>query len=465
MRLRILHTNDLHGHLEHWPLLSAYIREAQDIAAAKNEPILTVDIGDAMDSVHPLVEATYGKIIVDLFNEAHYDVVTIGNNEGLNFSKERLSELYSGANYDVTVGNLLDSQTQSIPDYASKIAYKEFEGKTVALVGLTAPYATYGLNGYIIQNPIEAIQGILLDIKQKDVDLIILLSHLGIETDRYIANLFPEIKLIIGAHTHHVFIHGEWENQSLLAASGKFGNYLGDIELYFEEENNDWQFNAKVITIDQLSDMYQLPKESTQYYLEGIGELKERLVALLPYTFSALKAHGDKSFMQMALEAISDEADVDYAILNSGLFLRDLEEGILSEKELHEALPHPMHLAKVTLKGCYLKEMLYDMQSQQEDLRYKLISGLGFRGKVFGELVYKGLSYNETSNQWLAKGQAIDDNSSYTFVTVDHLWFLPFFPMIDLHGNPQLIFPDFIRHSVRNYLQKKHPIGGSEING
>lgn len=462
MRLRILHTNDIHGHLEHWHLISAYLKEAQDLAKVKNESILTVDIGDAMDSVHPLVEATYGKVIIDLFNEAHYDVVTIGNNEGLNFSKERLLALYSKANFDVTVGNLLDIDTQQVPDFAHQVVYKQVNGIDVALIGLTAPYTTYELNGYIIQNPIQAIQNILGSVKKQGVELIILLSHLGVETDRYIANLFPEVHLILGAHTHHVFVHGEWENQTLLAACGKFGNYVGDIELYYERDTNDWQINAKAISIEQLSNIYQLPRTLENYDQHGITELENRLIANLPFTYSALDLVGRQSFIQLALDAIAAEASVDYAILNSGLFLRDLEAGILTEKELHQALPHPMHLAVVTLNGKDLIEMLSNMHSQREDLRYKLINGLGFRGKIFGELVYKGFSYDELQDQWLVDEQAADDNKQYSFVTVDHLSFLPFFPIMESQGNPQLIFPDFIRHTVRKYLQRKYPIEGSQ---
>ena len=72
--------------------------------------------------------------------------------------------------------------------------------------------------------------------------------------------------------------------------------------------------------------------------------------------------------------------------------------------------------------------------------------------------------YDQLKKQWLAKGQAIEDNKQYTFVTVDHLLFLPFFPMMESHGNPQLIFPDFIRHTVRKYLHSKYPIEGSQMS-
>ena len=462
LRLKILHTNDIHGQLEHWPLISKFLEENRSLASVKGEALLTIDIGDAMDSVHPLVEATYGKVIVDLFNEAKYDVVTLGNNEGLNFSKERLSDLYSRADYSVTIANLFDKDTQEIPSYAENIVYKEIDDMKVAFIGLTAPYETYHLNGYTIENPIDSLQDTLQLIDEEDTDLIILLSHLGLETDRYIANLFPEIQLIIGAHTHHVLIEGEWENQSLLCAAGKYGNFVGSIDLYFDQATNTWQMSAEVLSIHQLSQSYNLPKESDDYKHEGTKLLEERRVAHIPKTFQALQTTGSNSFIQMALNAITEASGVENAILSSGLFLSDLPRGLINEHHLHEALPHPMHLAVVEMNGLHLKEMLAEMNQQADDLRYKLINGLGFRGKIFGELIFKGIAFNEQKHQWEVNGEVIIDDKYYQFVTVDHICFLPFFPTIDDYGNPKLIFPDFLRHVVRNYLEKTYPIEGGK---
>ena len=82
-----------------------------------------------------------------------------------------------------------------------------------------------------------------------------------------------------------------------------------------------------------------------------------------------------------------------------------------------------------------------------------MIHGLGFRGKIFGELVYRGLTYDQSQDLWLAQGQPIQSKETYELITVDHLWFSPFFPSMEANGLPQLIFPDFIRHVVAKYLK------------
>lgn len=460
--MKIIHTNDLHSHLEHWDLIARYIEDQQLLATEKSEPILTIDVGDAMDSAHPLVEATYGKVIVDLFNQSNYDIVTIGNNEGLNLSKERLIELYARADYDVVLSNIIDSDTGDIAAYASGIVYREIEGFNIAFLGLTAPYNTYHLNGYQIIDPLKSLQDQITYLKkQEPADLIILLSHLGLPTDRYIAKLFPEIHLILGGHTHHVLEEGEWNNQTLLCAAGKHGNYVGNIDIFYQAETNDWFIDTQLLSIDQLSEMYQMPRINNQPMVMGRRELRKRPVAHLPHSFSSRSLEGSYSFIQLALDAICDYGQLDNAILTSGLFLKDLNSGIVSENDLHEALPHPMRLCTVSLQGNYLLKLLEEISHQSYELKNKVISGLGFRGKVFGEIVFKGFSYQEQDNQWYSKNGPIQDDENYRFITVDHLWFLPYFPTIDKYGKPQLIFPDFLRHIVRDYIEKLYPIESS----
>lgn len=82
-KITILHTNDLHSHLENWPKIRRYLIETRTKLQLEGNQVLVFDLGDAMDRVHPLTEATDGKANVELMNTINYDAVTIGNNEGL----------------------------------------------------------------------------------------------------------------------------------------------------------------------------------------------------------------------------------------------------------------------------------------------------------------------------------------------------------------------------------------------
>ena len=453
MKFKILHTNDIHGHLEHWPVIKQFIQEKQQSYQEQQLPYLTIDIGDAMDTVHPMVEASAGQIMVECFNSIPYDMVTLGNNEGLNFTQEELSRQYQNAKFDILISNLLNAQTGKAPDWAHTYQIRSVGKLNIAFFALTAPYKTYTLNGYTIIQPMDAIEAVLEKIKRHpSIDMIILLSHLGLPTDRSIATAFPEIALVLGAHTHHVLFEGELVGSTLLAAAGRYGDYVGEVTIDIDEENTIHS-EAIVHSTSQLAKNYGIDISNDCYYKEGQQLLKRKIVGHLSHPYYALDKTSSNSFIQLALEAISWATDVELAMLNTGLFLIDLPSGNVSKKSLHEALPHPMHLARLTLSGEQLLEMLYEIDGQVDDLQFKLINGLGFRGKIFGEVVYKGIAYDSVSYQWLVHGLPIDKTKEYQLITVDHLWFLPFFPTISKYANPQLIFPDFLRHVVEKYIR------------
>ena len=57
----------------------------------REKRVYLFDIGDHVDRSHSFTEGTQGKGNIKLLNEAGYDAVTIGNNEGITMSKESLS--------------------------------------------------------------------------------------------------------------------------------------------------------------------------------------------------------------------------------------------------------------------------------------------------------------------------------------------------------------------------------------
>ncbi|MDO2177278.1 hypothetical protein Q2440_25870, partial [Escherichia coli] len=64
----------------------------------------------------------------------------------------------------------------------------------------------------------------------------------------------PEIDVIFGSHTHHYFEHGEINNGVLMAAAGKYGKYLGEVNLTFEAHKVVHK-TAKIIPLETLPEV------------------------------------------------------------------------------------------------------------------------------------------------------------------------------------------------------------------
>ncbi|WP_240628437.1 metallophosphoesterase [Bacillus salacetis] len=78
MKLRIMHTNDLHSHF------GQFSRAVTLIKKYKDEHTLLVDGGDFADFKSIELQGTRGAAAIELLEYAGYDAITIGNNETFN---------------------------------------------------------------------------------------------------------------------------------------------------------------------------------------------------------------------------------------------------------------------------------------------------------------------------------------------------------------------------------------------
>ena len=98
------------------------------------------------------------------------------------------------------------------------------------------------------------------------------------------------------------------------------------------------------------------------------------------------------------------------------------------------------------------------MEKNRNYLRYFPIKGLGFRGELFGEICYDGISYDNESQTVYWQGAKVEPQKEYTLATVDHFLYVPFFPTIEIKGRNQVLFPFFIRDVLGQYLKRNYPI-------
>ena len=452
-KIQIVHTNDLHSHFENFPRVARFIEDSRKNSVA--DDFYLFDIGDAMDRAHPLTEATNGQINISWMNSLHYDAITIGNNEGLCNSHEELEHLYDKANFPVILGNLYDQKTEKLADFAqvSKI-FTTKQQTTIGVIGLTAPFIlTYPL----LKWDIHLVQDILPKSLQavKDCDVVILLSHLGVSMDRLIASKYPEIDVIIGSHTHHLFPKGEMDNGVLLAAAGKYGQNIGTINLELTNHRviaksafTTKTASLKVLDGDQKWVQAQLDR--------GNDLLSQRKVANLPHTLSS-DYHDKNAIIQEALSAMLEYTGAEAGVLSSGLFLDDLPKGIVTEKNLHDILPHAIHGMKTKMTGDNVWRLVMEMEKNRLYLRTHQQKGMGFRGKIFGELIYRGITVDNKRNVYI-NGQELRPNQEYTLALLDHYLFVPYFPSIEIAGDNEIMYPKFLRSVFGDYLSKKYPI-------
>lgn len=447
--IHIFHTNDLHSHFEYWQRMQEYIGNQRREFAKRGEPSFLFDIGDHLDRSNIYTEGTLGKGNVKLLNEAKYDVVTIGNNEGITLSYEELHALYDGADFEVVVSNISPIEGTR-PEWLKNYTILETKhGTKIGVIGATAIFEVFyrELNWHILE-PRKVLVQWAKKLKQ-EVDILVCLSHLGITEDELLANECPEIDVIFGSHTHHLFEEGKIVNDVLLTGCGKFGVYTGHLTLEFDHTTHTLLKKKEEVIENAI-----LPEIDGE--AKFLANLSERGMELLQTPiFQTTRSYNKEWFHYSQLsnlfaQAVLDFTDADCAMFNAGIFLHELKKGTITHYDIHKILPHPINICVIELSGKELKEVY--LQAQNEEWPLLELKGLGFRGAIFGKMLTYDFSMNK-KRELLIKGKIVELERQYKLATLDMFTFGYFFPTFK-YAQKKYVLPLFLRDILIEYGKK-----------
>ncbi|MEA0553484.1 bifunctional UDP-sugar hydrolase/5'-nucleotidase [Lysinibacillus irui] len=448
-KIHIFHTNDLHSHFKYWPRMQSFVKEMRNSLAKIGETSYLFDVGDHLDRSNIYTEATVGKGNVQLLNDAGYDVVTIGNNEGITLSHEELFHLYDNANFDVVVANVYSSTGKNPAWMKPYVVLTTEAGTKVGVIAATAMFEVYyqELNWQMDEPRSTLLQ--LAHQLRKEVDIIVCLSHLGITEDELLAEECPEIDVIFGSHTHHVLPTGKLINGVLLTGGGKFGQYTGHLVIEYDKKMRKIVEKKDTLIHNKDLPIVQNEQERVQFFEDEGNRILNTPV------FTTTKSYNKEWFHYSQLsdlfaQAILEKSGADCALFNAGIFLDGLPKGTVTALDLHRIFPHPINLCIIELSVAEMKEIY--MQSKNEEWPYIELKGLGFRGVIFGKMLTYGFSMNE-NRQLLINGKLADQDHIYKLVTLDLFTFGYFYPSFK-YAKKQYILPEFLRNIMIDYGQR-----------
>ncbi|SDZ60126.1 2',3'-cyclic-nucleotide 2'-phosphodiesterase/5'-or 3'-nucleotidase, 5'-nucleotidase family [Evansella caseinilytica] len=457
-KLRILHTNDLHSHLERWSSVAAWIKAKRAAAAADREDFLLVDIGDHADRAHPVTEALRGKGNVSLLNMLDYDAVTIGNNEGITFSKANLDAMYEQAGFSIIVSNLFHENGESSPWLKRAEILTTASGIRIGIIGVTVPYHLfYKTLGWNVTDPFTCVGELVGELRDQ-VDFLLCLSHLGLPDDERLAEQFPDVDLILGGHTHHVLPAGKKINDTWINQAGRNGKYVGDITVPFQTQRVGFSSGTPVIRTE-LVDLNIKDKAVD----EKLAKLSQEAAAILNKKVASLSKEMKVNWSEptllteMLAEGLREWCEAEISMVNAGVILDDLPAGEITYMDIHRICPHPINPATVMISGEQLLELI--RQGQKREMVEFPLKGFGFRGKVLGALVFDGLTVTGAGRYIRAKDvlihhRPLDKKRQYKLATVDMFTFGHIYPPISSIAEKVYYMPEFLRDVLAWKLAK-----------
>ena len=382
----ILHTNDVHGAIQDYAKVAALKADYEKRGA----DVYLVDAGDfSQGSVY--VSLNKGADAVTMLNAVGYDYVTLGNHE-FDYGAQQLADNLKNANFDILCSNVLDADGDPAADEAVT-SEVEGSGLKIGFFGLATPETKTKANPALIKGLTflsgEALYKCAQEnidwLKGQNVDVIICLTHLGVDKESQPNTSYDLYKnttgidFIIDGHSHTVMTKGPNGEpiQSTGTALANVGVIIIDNTTKKIEENKlvpIWHTEKKD---DKSVTVYDYTKEdaavaaAAKAIMDPIDAAYGEVFAKSAVDLNGAKAPGNRTeetnlgdlitdAMMWAIKTKAPSVDMTnaVAITNGGGIRAAINKGDITKKDINTVLPFGNTLAVVYVKGSELLEAL-----------------------------------------------------------------------------------------------------------
>ena len=443
MKLNILHTNDIHSNYENFSKIVSKIKELKD------ENTIILDAGDFADFKRLELQGTDGLAAVELLENAGYDAIAIGNNETFN-GYDTLVNMATKSKVPFLSCNLVTLGNSEIRGVKKSIILHK-DNLRILIIGTSPDLGPFNeLMGFELKDHLEAIKKEIILNKDK-YDLCIVLSHLGMDHDRKIAEI-EEVNIIIGGHFHILMDKPDIVSNAIIHTSGGFGENLGLLRI--ETTNTGVELlEGKNINIDQcfyddrIIDILKANKEV------AIVTLSKNL-----YNIDSDLWHDvveENPISNLLSDALLDVFKTDIGIINSGVINGGIRKGGVSRKKLIEICHSPLNPTYFEIQGKHLKEAL--QSSLDSEFCFMDGKGPGFRGKYLGKLHVSNALIEHDGRRIIniiINGKNIEDERWYSVASSDYLHRGTGYTSLKNNRNVRYN-KEYLRDTLEEYLSKK----------
>ena len=348
----VFYTSDIHGRFLPEPkafeedtlmiggfaALSGYMNAIKK----ENRNTLYLDGGDLMTG-NPICDIEYngvdGGALVHLLEMIQCDAFALGNHE---FDKgaEAAHAFVKAGNFPMLCANLVE-QGGHDPVF-TPCTIIERGGLKIGVIGLMLAdfhkiVSKPGSEPFDVLDPAKTAQRYIDEI-DPETDLIILLTHQGLDEDRKLAWQIRNADIIIGAHSHQRVPEPELINGIYVTQSGPYCKRLGVLQATVDHDTLT-SLTGKLVPL-VLEETEPAPKVAA--FCDSIETVIDSIYgAEIAFTRVPLSREYSTScnLGNLICDLLRTRYDADVAFANSGGIRKDLEPGPIRKLDIVEMLP------------------------------------------------------------------------------------------------------------------------------
>ena len=337
--LSFVHYNDLHGHYKprnyNGRFLSplSLIRGYFDQVKAENPNSLFCNAGDDMEKGSLVDLISRGEGTIEINQHLGLDLRAVGNHD-FAYGRDSLKRFLE------VPGGVVLCSNHAIG--AKNYHQFEMDGVRVgvfSMVGrpwneLNQQYDGPYFQGFACRYDFTAVANELIHKYRRGVDLLFMLSHLGLSIDEQIAAETEGLDFIIGGHSHTVLeTPMRSANGTLIVQAGAYGNFVGRLDIMVEAKSRRISGFHYVLT--PVSPAGMNPDLALETRIVDVCQRyapkADAPITNLPHQLSKLEV------AKLASEAAISVFGVDAAVIDVDTVWRELPAGPVSRQDLLDA--------------------------------------------------------------------------------------------------------------------------------
>jgi 5'-nucleotidase len=383
-KFTILHSNDMHGDflaeiragdskmVGGLALLSGYVNKVRQ----EEENVLYVISGDMVQG--SIIDTEYkGISTIEIMNYLAPDVVTLGNHE-FDYGLPHLLFLEKLANFPIVNANLY------VKDHHKRLMQPHVvinkAGFDIMFIGVITDKVIDSLKTDLQVGSFISLQEANAEIgricnayKNDDIDLTVLLTHIGFDSDCELATMLNPawgIDMIIGGHSHTILDQPAKINNILVAQAGVGTDQIGRFDIVVDDDTNSVvEYKWELIPI---TSAIAEPDQALQAYIDSFKEVVDRkynaILSKFTHKLTHPKREQETALGNLTADAVAENANADIVLIGAGSIRQDELGPLVTLGNFISCYPYDDSLTRLTLDGAQLRRAFnHWMRSENRD--------------------------------------------------------------------------------------------------
>lgn len=370
-KLTILHSNDLHGDFlpketdgkETGGLsrLSGYVTKTR----SERENVIYAIAGDMFRG--SVIDSEFqGLSTIDLMNNLNPDVATIGNHE-VDYGFAHLLFLEKCAKFPIVNANLFITMNNS--RVFTPYINLEVGGMKIMFIGILteevlASTRSEKIIGTFIDLESAAKEvGIICDnYRTVRTDMTILLTHVGYENDRKLAEMLDSdwgVNLIIGGHSHTFMEKADVVNGIPIVQAGTGTGVIGRFDIQYDTEKKtiaDWKWRLIPVNEDT-APRDPIMEELVDSYRTETDRKYKRVVTRWARKLTHPSREQETEMGNLYADLMAWEASYDVMLFGSGSIRKKELGPVIEYQDMVENTPFDDNLYMVEVTGAQIRRI------------------------------------------------------------------------------------------------------------